>query len=120
MYELRATRVLDVDMDRSEPLLMEFCRRCGNFGGYLEGRGLFLEDVTTPLKEGFYRTDLIFGCGTGKRPTIVVGEKTMLKLQAAKFTGMWFRPVPWVDREFEARKAKLKIVHRRMKERQRV
>lgn len=103
-YEFRATRVLRVDVERSQPYLAEFCTRCGNFECYLRGKGLFLENVDEPLPDGFYRTDLIWGCRAGKHPLIIVGAETKRKLVAAGLTGLDFRSVPFIDEEFEARK----------------
>lgn len=103
-YELRAKRILRVDVERSHPYLAEFCTRCGNFECYLRGKGLFLENVNEPLPDGFYRTDLIWGCRAGKHPLILVGIETKRKLVAAGLTGLDFRSVPFIDEEFEARK----------------
>lgn len=104
-YELRAKRVLRVDLYRSQPYLGEFCTRCGNFECYLRGKGLFLENVDEPLPDGFYRTDLIWGCRAGKHPLVLVGAETKRKLLAAGLTGLDFRSVPFVDEGFEAQKA---------------
>jgi len=103
-YELRAKRVLHVDVERSQPYLTEFCTRCGNFECYLREKGLFLESVDEPLPDGFYRTDLIWGCRAGKHPLIIVGAETKRKLVAAGLTGLDFRSVPFIDEGFEARK----------------
>ncbi len=103
-YELRAKRILRVDVERSQPYLAEFCTRCGNFECYLRGKGLFFENVNEPLPDGFYRTDLIWGCRAGKHPLIVVGVETKRKLVAAGLTGLDFRSVPFIDEDFEARK----------------
>ncbi len=111
-YELRATRVLRVDVERSQPYLTEFCTRCGNFECYLRGKGLFLENVTEPLLDGFYRTDLIWGCRAGKHPLILVGAETKRKLHAAGLTGLDFRSVPFIDEGFEARKEKFEASRR--------
>jgi hypothetical protein len=104
LFELRPTRVLDVDFERSEPLLREFCLRCGNFACYLTGRGLYFHDVAEPLEDGFYRTNLIFGCASAKYPIVVVGHDTMRRIAGAKFKGVAFTPVPNVDPSFEHRK----------------
>ncbi len=104
LYELRPTRVLKVDTDRSEPLLSGFCMKCGNFDCYIRGRGVFLYDISKPLADGIYRTDLIVGCRMGKHYDVIVAPGTRDKLGAAKLRRITFRPLPDVDLEFEKRK----------------
>lgn len=104
LFELRPTRILDVDVERSEPIICEFCMRCGNFQCYLYGRGLYLRDVTKPLPDGFYRTDLIFGCRAGKHPMIIIGPETREKIVAQRFSRLYISALPMIDPEFEKRR----------------
>lgn len=120
LYEMRPTQILEVDMDRSRPLLTDFCRRCGNFESYLFGVGLFLDNVTQPIKAGFYRTDLIWGCSAGKHPVIIVAETTMREIKAAGLTGITFRAVPYVYHDYETRKAEMKAAREYSKERSKI
>jgi len=106
-YELRPTRILEVDLSRSEPLLRDFCSVCGNFESYVNGRGLFLTDVTHPLPHGIYRTDLIVGCGIGKHPRIIVAPETAGKMDSLRLSRMELRPVPYIDPNFDRRKAEI-------------
>jgi len=105
LYELRPTRVLQVDIERSEPLLSDFCIKCGNFDSYLLGRGTFLYDISKPLPDGIYRTDLVFGCRLGKHYLVIVGPVTREKMLAEKLRGLQFRALPAIDPHFERRKA---------------
>lgn len=104
LFELRPTRILNVDLVRSEPILGEICIRCGNFAMCLLGRGLFLRDVTKPLEDGFYRTDLVYGNRSGKAPIVCVGMETARKITAAGFKRIYFRPFPTIDEDFESRR----------------
>ena len=104
LFELRPTRILDVDVERSKPIFCEFCMRCGNFECYLYGQGLYLQDVNEPLPDGFYRTDLIVGCRSGKHPIIIVAPETRKKIIAEKFTRLYISSLPLLDDEFEKRK----------------
>lgn len=104
LFELRPTRIVDVDVELSEPILGSFCLRCGNFDCYLEGRGMFLRDVTRPLEDGFYRTDLVFGCSIGKHPIIVVAPMTRWKIEAEGFRRLSFIPIPTIDPDFDRRR----------------
>jgi len=104
LFELRPTRIVDVDVERSEPIMLGVCLRCGNFDCYLEGRAMFLRVADEPLDDGFYRTDLIFGCSVGKHPKIVVAPSTREKIVKKGFSRLFFIPIPTIDPEFEKRK----------------
>lgn len=104
LFELRPTRIVDVDVERSEPQFCEFCTRCGNFECYIFGRGLFLRDVNGPLPDGFYRTDLIFGCRAGKHPIVIVAPDTRDKIVIERFSRLYMIALPMIDAEFDARK----------------
>ena len=105
LYELRPRRVLKVDIERSEPQLSGFCTKCGNFECYMRGRGIFLYDVTKPLRDGVYRTDLVVGCCLGKSYDIVVAPETRARMMAQEFQKLRFRALPNLDPDFEKRKA---------------
>ena len=104
LFELRPTRVVEVDIERSEPIFCEFCTRCGNFECYMYGRGLFLRYVIGPLPDGFYRTDLIFGCRAGKHPIVIVAPETRDKIVAERFSRLYITALPMIDADFDARK----------------
>lgn len=106
LYELRPTRVLQVDIERSEPLLSDFCARCGNFECYMRGRGIFLYDLTKPLRDGVYRTDLIAGCCLGKSYDIIVAPETRARMAAQGFRKLRFGALPNFDPDFDRRKAR--------------
>lgn len=105
LYEVRPTRVLKVDIEKSEPLLSDFCVKCGNFECYVRGRGVFLYNSGRSLKKGIYRTDLLVGCHMGKHFDVIVAPETKEKIIAAKFGRLRFRPLPDLDPEFEWRKS---------------
>jgi hypothetical protein len=85
--------------------LADFCTKCGNFECYVRGRGVFFYDVTRPLKDGIYRTDLIVGCRMGKHFDIVVAPATRQRVATAGFRRIKFQPLPALDPEFDWRKA---------------
>jgi hypothetical protein len=105
LYELRPTRIVQVDVQRSEPLFSGFCIKCGNFDSYLLGRGIYLHDVTKPLRDGIYRTDLIIGCRLGKNFLTIVAPETRDRMLAAKLRDLRFWALPMFDPDFEQRKA---------------
>lgn len=95
-FELRPTRVVSVEWERSKPRLARLCPRCGQFDCILYGDGLFLKGVDKPLSEGIYRTDLMWGCKSGKWPDIIVAAQTMEKIATARIKGAFFWPVPYL------------------------
>ncbi len=97
LYEVWPRQIVEVDRDRSKPEFSEFCISCGNFGCYLLGDGLYLSGTGEPLKPGFYRTDLVYGCGMDKTPLIIAAPETTAQLRAAKFRLLRFRPIPYWD-----------------------
>ncbi len=103
LFEMRPTRLLYVDIDRSAPIFTGQCWRCGNID-CLHGRGFFFHDLTKPLDRGFFRSDLLWGCRAGKHPRIVVGEETKRQLSEARFS-VRFDALPDLDPNFERRLA---------------
>jgi hypothetical protein len=107
LFELRPERLLEVDLERSQPILTDFCTRCGNFQCYLLGQGLFFRGVSEALPSGFYRTNIAFGCGMSKSPLVIVAPKTMRELRGEHLRGLKFKAVPFVDPDYTRRKAQI-------------
>lgn len=96
MYEIRPNRIVQVDWVATKPRFSRLCPRCGQFECMLLGNGLFLKESRTPLQEGIYRTDLIWGCISAKAPDIIVAKETMEKIRRARLPNVYFWPVPYV------------------------
>ncbi len=96
LYELRPTRILRVDLEKSQPDFWSICLRCGKFDAVLIGRGVFFKYVDQPLPDGFYRTDFHWGQGCARRPKIIVGPETKQKLKREGFKRIAYEPVPYV------------------------
>jgi len=79
------------DVVRRETRFLNRCHVCGNYAEVIGATPAFLQ-VSEPLADGFYSSDLLFGSGDGKHPLIIVGMETKAKLTAAKFKGLDFEP----------------------------
>ena len=69
----------------------DFCSVCGNYGSVIGANPAYLQ-VVEPLKDGFYRSDILFGSADNKNPLIIVGIDTKSKLRIAKLKGLVFGP----------------------------
>jgi hypothetical protein len=89
LYDLRPTRILEVDIARTKPRLDGFCVRCGQFKGIHTAIAdhRIHKGVDSPLPDGIYRSDLVWGAG-GKSPTVLVAPVTRDKIKAAGFKGL--------------------------------
>ena len=95
-FHLIITNQVKFDSARNQPRFLEMCPTCGNYDGVItSGRALL--ELTEPLVDGFYRTDLLFGSGDRKNPLIVVGTGTKSKLKAMNFKGLIFEPAYGLD-----------------------
>lgn len=90
-FHLIANNIVPFDGEISGSTFINYCSECGNYEAV--GGGLDIVKVSTPLPDGFYRTDLLFACGREKHPLLIVGPETKAKLRAAKIEGLDFHPV---------------------------
>lgn len=95
-FHLIITRQVKFDSARNQTRFLEMCPTCGNYDEVItSGRALL--ELTEPLADGFYRTDLLFGSGDTKKPLIIAGAETKPKLKAMKFKGLIFEPAYGLD-----------------------
>ena len=87
-FDLRPTRVLNVDVIRSKCRFTAACTSCGQFVGIHSGVGTIFKDVATPLVDGFYRTDIYWAHAWNKAPEFIVAPETRRKIKAAGFRGL--------------------------------
>ncbi|MCO5950074.1 hypothetical protein [Mucilaginibacter flavidus] len=67
---------------------IEFNPACGEYNEVVGAHPIYLED-STPLADGFYRTDIEFGRSYAKGPLYMVGVETREKLKMEKFKGLY-------------------------------
>lgn len=95
-FHLMIANQVKFDSERRGTRFLELCPTCGNYDGIIGASHAPLQ-VTEPLADGFYRTDLLFGSGDRKSPLIIVGTETKAKLKAMKFRGLIFEPAYGLD-----------------------
>ena len=93
LLELRVKRVLKIDLVRARPRIAKPCIRCGQFYTIVLGAGFFYSEVERPLRDGFWRSDVIWGNGHTKGPVIVIGIETQKRLSEQRFRELRFYPV---------------------------
>ncbi len=92
-YFLEVKNIIPFDVERGNIRFSNYCDECGNFESITPAYPVFLKNVVEPLKDGFYRTDLVFASGDEKEPLIIVGVETYEKLKREKFHGLYFEAV---------------------------
>lgn len=95
-FHLIITNQVKFDPLRTRTRFLKLCPICGNYDEVIGTRPAFLQ-LSEPLADGFYRTDLLFGSGDRKDPLIIVGTETKAKLKAMKFKGFIFNPAYGLD-----------------------
>lgn len=95
-FHLIVTPQVQFDSARRQTQFSCLCRTCGNYRQVIGALPAFLQ-VTEPLADGFYRTDLLFASGNEKHPLIIVGVETRSKLKTAKLKGLELEPAYGLD-----------------------
>jgi hypothetical protein len=92
-FWLRSHRTVRFDAARRGSRREKFCDRCGGYFDIVGANPILLADVSTPLTDGFYRTDMEFGSGHEQHPIILVGVDTAAQLHALNLRGLEFEAV---------------------------
>jgi len=88
-FDFIATRKVKFDAARRGTTFERLCRTCKNYESVVGATPSYLLR-SSPLRDGFYRSDLSFGSGDRKSPIIVVGCETKSRLQSLKIKGLTF------------------------------
>ena len=87
-YWFVAQNILEVDLDLSVGLRFLYpCDRCESYAGVFGTSALRFKNVTSPISDGIYRTDLEFAQAHQQAPVIVVGTEVASAIKARKFKG---------------------------------
>jgi hypothetical protein len=84
---MTVSEVLEFDAEKRETRFKNFCKDCGNYEAIIGATPVFLKNITVPLQDGFYRTDLAFGTGSARDPVVIIGVETYKKMKKEKFNG---------------------------------
>ncbi len=93
LYFMRLHKVLRLDISHSNTRFGAVCRACGQHKFIVGTDGIRLRDVTRPIRRGLYRSDLLFGSGSGKYPMEIVGTETKQRIDEGRFRGVLFLPL---------------------------
>ncbi len=92
-FVLRLTCILKFDVVKGETRFKKFCSQCGAYHDVVGAIPVYLSQISEPIEDGFYRSDLEFGSGHEQCPLILVGTNTAPKLRSQRFLRMRFDPV---------------------------
>jgi len=92
-FVFQTNDILKFDYERRKVDFIKLCEKCNRFDEVIGITPAFLKDIKEEIKEGFFRSDLIFGSGNDKSPLIIIGTDTYKKLKAKKLKGIDFDPI---------------------------
>ena len=90
-FHVVVEKMVPFDPVRRGTRFENLCNDCGNYESVAGATPAFLK-VSTPLLDGIYRTDVLFGSGNHKAPLILVGLDTKRKMEMAGLRGLYYRP----------------------------
>lgn len=90
-FHFGVTPQIKVDVERSKLQFGKLCPVCKKYDWIGPTPRYF--QITEPLADGFYRSDLIFGDQYSRHPFIVVAIETYSKLLSAQLRGLEFQAV---------------------------
>ena len=82
-----------VESDGSHLRREKYCDICKNYQSVVPGYPVHLKTVKEPLIDSFFATDIHFGNGNGKAPSIIIGMDTYKKVTIEKFRGISLKKV---------------------------
>lgn len=91
-FHFQVDNVADFDSERNRTRFINLCPTCGDYESVILSGPAYLR-TSVPLSDGFFRTDLLFGSGSGKHPLFVIGAETKIKMELAKLKGLVVEPV---------------------------
>lgn len=92
-YLFRVNKKIKFDIERSETQFDEFCDNCKRYKSITGATPALLTNMNTPILNGIYRTDVLFGYCNEKSPLIIFGTETFRSIKEKKISGMDFDPI---------------------------
>lgn len=92
-WEIQATKIVRFDSERGKPRFLKKCHECGHYKEILRPMGIVLEPGTKIGNREFVRTDIQFGSGDAKKPSILCGTEAGRVLEEAKLKGLDLSPI---------------------------
>jgi hypothetical protein len=93
-FHFKVKEVIEIDVSEGLFDFVKLCNICGNWEGvYTNCKPLKLSKEYSELKDGFYRTDILFSYGNRKNPIFIIGIETFYKLKREKIKGLIIDPI---------------------------
>lgn len=93
LHHFEPRKKLMFDVKRRKTQFIAPCSRCGGFAEVIGSQPVFLRNVSGPILNGLFRTDIEFGTGRSKGPELIVGIQTKAVLYRVKFGGCTYLPI---------------------------
>ena len=87
IYFMKPLKQLAFDVRRRRTRFENYCRECKQYEEVIGASPVFLKNVEQEIGNGVYRTDIEFGTGKAKSPSIIVGTNTKRLIEKERFTG---------------------------------
>lgn len=91
-YLLIANNIIAFDPEKANTVFENYCESCHSYESVISGN-IALKNITQPIIDGIYRTDLVFASEDEKSPILIVGTRTFEKMNAQEFKGIDFEPI---------------------------
>ena len=89
-YSFIAYNILPFDTDRAKLECIGYCVSCGNYRSISPAFPIAIKDLTSPLGDGIFRTDINFYTGNEKHPLLIIGIETHDKMKRERFKGIYY------------------------------
>lgn len=78
-------RTLEFDAARRKTRFEDYCPSCKKYFNVIGATPVFLRNISAPIAEGFFRSDLEFASGHEQHPLVIVGIKTAEAIKREAF-----------------------------------
>jgi hypothetical protein len=91
-FWFKIQNVIEFDAEARRTQFISFNAECNGYEEIIGATPACLKQ-TTPLPDGFFRTDIFFGSYAGKSPLELIGAATKEKMEAEDFSGIYFKEI---------------------------
>ncbi|MEZ6121496.1 MAG: hypothetical protein R3C28_33745 [Pirellulaceae bacterium] len=92
-FAFKPSRTLEFDAERRKTRFEDHCPECGEYFNVIGATPVFLRNVSQPLSEGFFRSDLEFASGHEQHPLIILGIETAQAVKREAFQKIHLGPI---------------------------
>ena len=92
-FLFRPKQILEFDSVKAGIKFENFCSVCKRYYDVYGLMKVILKNISHPIEDGFFRTDLEFAWGDKLSPRIIIGINTFEHLKKENFRGLSIRPI---------------------------